>query len=56
MLTFVLFQSDIYSLPFVTATYDVVGQGLLVLTFSLALWAGDHITAAVNAGEGHGGM
>jgi solute carrier family 41 len=33
-----------------------VGQALLVLTFALALALGDTVTAAVNAGEGHGGV
>ncbi|PWZ02816.1 hypothetical protein BCV70DRAFT_224476 [Testicularia cyperi] len=49
------YDPDIYCLPFVSSIVDVVGQSLLVLTFTIATSLGDHITAAVNAGAGHGG-
>ncbi|PWN42496.1 hypothetical protein IE81DRAFT_323464 [Ceraceosorus guamensis] len=49
------YDPDIYSLPFVSSIVDVVGQALLVTTFTVALALGDSVTAAVNAGEGHGG-
>lgn len=50
------YDPDIYCLPFVSSIVDVVGQSLLVLTFTIATGLGDHITAAVNAGAGHGGV
>ncbi|TKY90405.1 hypothetical protein EX895_000403 [Sporisorium graminicola] len=50
------YDPDIYCLPFVSSIVDVVGQSLLVMTFTLATGLGDHITAAVNAGAGHGGV
>ncbi|CBQ67618.1 conserved hypothetical protein [Sporisorium reilianum SRZ2] len=50
------YDPDIYCLPFVSSIVDVVGQSLLVLTFTVATGLGDHITAAVNAGAGHGGV
>ncbi|SNX81532.1 uncharacterized protein MEPE_00237 [Melanopsichium pennsylvanicum] len=50
------YDPDIYCLPFVSSIVDVVGQSLLVLTFTVATGLGDHVTAAVNAGAGHGGI
>ncbi|SPO20785.1 uncharacterized protein UTRI_00262 [Ustilago trichophora] len=50
------YDPDIYCLPFVSSMVDVVGQSLLVMTFTVATGLGDHITAAVNAGAGHGGL
>ncbi|KAJ1043439.1 hypothetical protein NDA10_001062 [Ustilago hordei] len=50
------YDPDIYCLPFVSSIVDVVGQNLLVLTFGVATGLGDHVTAAVNAGAGHGGV
>lgn len=50
------YDPDIYCLPFVSSLVDVVGQSLLVMTFTVATGLGDHITAAVNAGAGHGGV
>lgn len=50
------YDPDIYCLPFVSSIVDVVGQSLLVMTFTIATVLGDHITAAVNAGAGHGGV
>lgn len=50
------YDPDIYCLPFVSSLVDVVGQSLLVLAFAVATGLGDHITAAVNAGAGHGGV
>ncbi|PWN50932.1 hypothetical protein IE53DRAFT_386750 [Violaceomyces palustris] len=50
------YDPDIYCLPYVSSTVDVVGQALLVLAFSTAILLGDSIHAAVNAGEGHGGV
>lgn len=50
------YDPDIYCLPFVSSIVDVVGQSLLVMTFTVATGLGDHITAAVNAGAGHGGL
>lgn len=50
------YDPDIYCLPFVSSMVDVVGQSLLVLTFSIATNLGEHVTAAVNAGAGHGGV
>ena len=49
------YDPDIYCLPYVSSTVDVLGQALLVVAFKLAISLGDHITAAVNAGSGHGG-
>ena len=50
------YDPDIYCLPFVSSIVDVAGQSLLVMTFTVATGLGDHITAAVNAGAGHGGV
>ena len=50
------YDPDIYCLPFVSSIVDVVGQSLLVMSFTIATALGDHITAAVNAGAGHGGV
>ncbi|SPC65253.1 uncharacterized protein UHOD_00346 [Ustilago sp. UG-2017b] len=50
------YDPDIYCLPFVSSIVDVVGQNLLVLTFGVATGLGDHVTVAVNAGAGHGGV
>ena len=50
------YDPDIYCLPFVSSIVDVVGQSLLVCTFAVATALGDHITAALNAGAGHGGV
>lgn len=50
------YDPDIYSAPFVSSIVDVAGQNLLVLVFMLATKLGDHITAVVNAGAGHGGV
>lgn len=50
------YDPDIYCLPFVSSMVDVVGQSLLVMTFTIATNLGEHITAAVNAGAGHGGI
>ncbi|GAK62451.1 solute carrier family 41 member 1 [Moesziomyces antarcticus] len=49
------YDPDIYCLPFVSSIVDVIGQSLLVTAFTVATALGDHITAAVNAGAGHGG-
>ncbi|EPQ32376.1 uncharacterized protein PFL1_00572 [Pseudozyma flocculosa PF-1] len=49
------YDPDIYCLPYVSSTVDVVGQTLLVVAFKLATSMGDEITAVVNAGAGHGG-
>ncbi|CDR98655.1 hypothetical protein [Sporisorium scitamineum] len=50
------YDPDIYCLPFVSSIVDVMGQSLLVMTFTVATGLGDHVTAAVNAGAGHGGL
>ncbi|KAJ1030425.1 hypothetical protein NDA16_001334 [Ustilago loliicola] len=50
------YDPDIYCLPFVSSIVDVVGQSLLVMTFTVATGLGDHVTVAVNAGAGHGGV
>ncbi|UZJ56570.1 hypothetical protein CBS101457_005890 [Exobasidium rhododendri] len=42
------YDPDIYCLPFITSIVDVIGQGLLVLAYYLAMSFGDTITAAVN--------
>ena len=49
-------HTDIYCLPYVSSLVDVAGQCLLVGAYALAISLGDHVSAAVNAGEGHGGM
>ncbi|KAN0066026.1 hypothetical protein ACQY0O_000118 [Thecaphora frezii] len=50
------YDPDIYCLPYVSSTVDVVGQALLVVVFKVALAMGDRVTAAVGAGAGHGGV
>lgn len=56
LLSLPLQPTDVYCLPYVSSLVDVIGQALLVLAFATATMLGDNITAAVNAGEGHGGM
>lgn len=54
LLSLPLRPTDVYCLPYVSSLVDVIGQALLVLAFATATMLGDNITAAVNAGEGHG--
>jgi solute carrier family 41 len=46
------YDPDIYCLPYVTSLVDVLGQGLLVVTYFLAHILGDTITAAIDGGTG----
>lgn len=49
---FPLLLADIYCLPYVTSLVDVIGQGLLVMAYSIAVILGDTITAAVDDSTG----